>query len=1075
MIVTRESLEAVDNHWAVLAVGAEARDRALAVSNARLVKAAVGEQIEIDFEEASSDEDLLQRVSMAYEMAAIEGLRTFVDVNASDPLREQCIAGASRAFEIRRLFRLPTDDKARIFEILRLAALAYCGDRWSDIRRWLMENKDSVESPVITDASWQDRILFKLFECWVGLFRKSRWEDLSRVNEIVASLREDQETFEADSLQNGSDPRDRAIAFRLISLYHWAKATEILATYMGQGEPNGINSLLDKHFEAAIEAAAASGDSNHEVLMRWLHATSRQMVAGSIWWVSRAVNSRVTKFVREVTKQRALFELLPPQRAAIQEAGLLDQAATAVVIDMPTSGGKTLLAQFRMLQALNQFDADDGWVAYVAPTRALTAQITRRLHRDFAPIGVRVQQLSGAVEVDAFEEELLAGADGETAFDVLVATPEKLQLIIRNKKVQRPLALVVMDEAHNIENVTRGLRMELLLATVKRECTTANFLLLMPYVEKAESLARWLAQDVKAGRSISFGTTAWKPNERIVGMYRTDPDKSVRGGWRLKFQTLVTTPKTIHLQGTHDVDGVKPLNLPKSSLNLGLETAAMAKVMSGRGTSIAVANNINTVWSMARQICAVQPTLKTISEPIRLVQNFLRTEIGADFELVGMLSKGIGVHHAGLSDEARTLVEWLAEDGHLRVLCATSTIAQGINFPVSSVFLASRFVPTGRRSVEMPPRDFWNLAGRAGRMGQDSLGVVGLAEGTNPNDIIKYVMKATGALVSNIVKMLDQLEEVGRLQDLDKIIYADEWEDFRCYIAHLWNEKKNLEAVLADTEQLLRNTYGYGVLRGSEDGRNKAERLLEATKSYARELSNNPGHVALADMTGFSPEGVRKALTGLGNLERNLTTNDWMPESLFGQTSGMSDLIGVMLRVPQLSENLKDIGGTGDEHRYIADITKDWVNGRSVEDIAKSYFKSDLDQTSALTNACKAIYRAVVNTGTWGVSALSQLSGIDYENMDPAEQRRINVLPAMIYHGVRTEEAVLMRMNSAPRSIAESLGLAFNASTDGAKNVLTARQFLSSLDATEWDRARPSNTHLSGAEYKKVWELLAGE
>lgn len=62
-----------------------------------------------------------------------------------------------------------------------------------------------------------------------------------------------------------------------------------------------------------------------------------------------------------------MFELLPPQRVALQEQGLLDQASRAVIVELPTSGGKTTLAQFRMLQALNQFDAEKRWVAYVAP------------------------------------------------------------------------------------------------------------------------------------------------------------------------------------------------------------------------------------------------------------------------------------------------------------------------------------------------------------------------------------------------------------------------------------------------------------------------------------------------------------------------------------------------------------------------------------------------------------------------------------------------------------------------------------------------------------------------------------
>jgi hypothetical protein len=79
----------------------------------------------------------------------------------------------------------------------------------------------------------------------------------------------------------------------------------------------------------------------------------------------------------------------------------------------------------------------------------------------------------------------------------------------------------------------------------------------------------------------------------------------------------------------------------------------------------------------------------------------------------------------------------------------------------------------------------------------------------------------------------------------------------------------------------------------------------------------------------------------------------------------------------------------------------------------------------------KAIYKNLANTGTWGLSALSKLpnSGIDLEKLSETERRRINTLPAMIYHGVKTEEAVLMRMNSAPRSVAERLGEELKAST----------------------------------------------
>jgi replicative superfamily II helicase len=1093
MNVTTASLERINQHWAIQAIGEEQIKKASELANCLLVEKAVGVQIHFSFTFSLADHDLLDRVSMAYEMAAIEGLNDFLNPTSNDTLlREQCAAGAYRAFEIRRLFKLPTTDEQKIFHILHLSSLAYCGDRWPDLRRWYNENDHVFKIPSVANAPWDGRLLNRLFECWVRLFRKKRWDDLDRIREIVAGLRQDQKLYEAGVLSDSSNVENRAMALRLICLYHWAKATEIQAKYMLQGEPAGVTSLLNKHFEAAIEAAAASADSQLEILLRWLHIAGRQMVAGSIWWVARSINSRVTKFVKEVTKQQALFELLPPQRAAIQEQGLLDLAATAIVVDMPTSGGKTLLAQFRILQALNQFDRDEsgkGWVAYVAPTKALTAQITRRLRRDFEPIGVKVEQLTGAVEIDAFEEELLAQTEREDAFDVLVATPEKLQLIIRNKKIQRPLALVVMDEAHNIEDESRGLRIELLLATIKGECISANFLLLMPFVEKPEILARWLAQDINAGRPISFGTTPWKPNERIVGMFKAEADDSINAGWHLKFETLTTTPKTIHLTGEHIVGSVKPLKVPKSKVlkkgiqdGLTLQTAAMARIMSDRGTSIAVANNTDWVWNMAREICKTMQPFNPIPDEILLVQNFLKVEISSNFELIGMLSNGVGVHHSGLSDEVRALMEWLAEEGKLRVLCATTTIAQGINFPVSSVFLASNKYPYG---LEMSPREFWNLAGRAGRMNHDSVGVVGIAAGTEPQKIIAYVSRATGELVSQLVTLIDNFDDSKKileklfkkqLTDLDFLINSEQWADFRCYVAHLWNEKKNLDAVLSDTEQLLRNTFGYGLLESRPGQKPKAEKLLEVTKQYARTLSENPGQASLADMTGFSPEGIGRALAGMNALEHKLTANDWKPESLFGGQSGMADLYGVMLRIPQLKGNLEEITNHGLEHSQIADITKAWVNGKSIEEIARDFFKGGEDQTKALTAACKAIYKTLINNGTWGMSALSRLSGIDFEGLSEPEKRQINMIPAMIYHGVQSEEGVLLRMNAVPRSIAESLGNVMkNSITKANRTVQDVRTFLKQSDISTWEEAKPHSSSLSGEDYQRIWKILSGE
>ena len=1090
MTLSHNALRDLNDHWAIVAIGPDELTRITDRVNERLADRAVGKQITFSFVHEPDDSRLLERAALAYELAAIEGLDELSrPAGENAALRDRAAAASFRAFEIRRLLPLPSDSHDRLFFVLQISAAAYCGDRWTDLRRWFNEEDAAATTPSVADVSWDQRLLYRLFDCWVRLFRKEGWDDLDRIHETIAGLRADQRTHEEELLSNDSHAVERAMALRLVALYNWAKATETLATYMLQGEPADPFATFDKHFEAAIQAATASGDPQLEVVLRWLHATARIMVTNSLWWAARTVNSRVSDFVRSLTRRnhQAMFELLPPQRAAILEQGLLDQAKTAIVIDMPTSGGKTLLAQFRILQALNQFRPDQGWVVYVVPTRALSAQITRRLRRDFEPIGLRVEQLTAAVEVDAFEEHLLA--DQEEPFDVLVATPEKLSLLVRNKKVDRPLALVVMDEAHNMEALSRGLRIELLLATIKRDCPQANFLLLMPFVDGADSVARWLAQDINAGHTISLSTAPWKPNERIVGIYSAVADDTERAGWQLAFETLTATERALPLHGIHRVGRTKPINVPKSKVllagkqrGLGLQTAAISAAMSGRGTSIAVANHIPTVWKMAAEAARTLPDMDTVSDDIRLVQDFLRTEISTDFTLVSLLDKGVGVHHAGLSDDVRALMEWLAESGSLRMLCATSTIAQGIDFPVASVFLQSRFVPQGSRSVEMAPREFWNLAGRAGRLGQDSVGVVGLCEGSDREAIIEFVSRNTGALVSRLVVLLDELASNDALPQLSEHLWKDQWEDFRCYVAHLWAEKKNLDTVLADSEQLLRHTYGYTSLRNDPEQRHKATALLDATHSYARKLASMPdGTAELADSTGFSPEGVQRAMAGIGTLETKLTPSDWAPDSLFQGGGRIAELFGIMLKIPQLSDALEEIAGQGSGYARISEITTDWVNGHGIAAIARTYFQREKDDesgTAALTDACKAIYRTIANNATWGVSALSRVSGIDFEALPEAEKRRINALPAMIYHGVRTEDAVLMRMNSAPRTAAEALGTLYreiNRSDDNRYSVSKARQFLAELQDHDWEYVRPEGAPLSGSGYKRVWGVLSGD
>jgi len=772
-----------------------------------------------------------------------------------------------------------------------------------------------------------------------------------------------------------------------------------------------------------------------------------------------------------------MFEMLPPQRAAVLEEGLLDPAKRSIVINLPTSAGKTTLAVFRILQALNQFAEDGGWVAYTAPTRALVAQLTIRMRRELRPIGVQVERLSGAIEVDYFEEAILEGAK---PFDVLVTTPEKLDLVIRQMRVKRPLVLIVVDEAHNIEDRERGLKLELLLATVKRDCEKASFLLLTPFVPNGQEIAEWLSPTAEGAKSISVAVGPWKPNERVVGLFYAEKGNRPRS-WSLKFRTLQTTPTTVHLNRQFEVGGPGLVDEAYSKVKktLYLQAAGMTKAFSDRVGSLvlAIAPNVDTVWNMAGRLTHELPPVDPLPDEVRLVQRFLATEISANFDLVRLLDHGIAVHHSGLSEETRTLVERLAENGLLRVICATTTVAQGINFPVSSVFLSSTKYPYGQ---EMPPRDFWNLAGRAGRVFQESLGVVGIAakggDRKSQLEVRSIVNYHSEALVSTLIGMVEEALAAGGSLDLDTVIHVPQWREFWGYLAHVYNQTKSADAMATQAEQILRNTLGYRSLE--KKARGDAKALLQATREYGKRLAGDSHLATLADATGFSPESLRWAI---GNLKGRVGPQDWQPSGLFGgNRDPLRALMGIMLRIPETKGMLEEISPQGMSYQHLADLTLDWVKGSSMESLARDYFQDKRsDLTRMISKACKAIYGKLSMAATWGVSALSKLptSGLDFESLSDEEKRTINSLPAMIYYGVPSEDAVLMRMNGVPRSAATPLGKMFmrREKRISPESPAHATEFVKGLKPEDWDKIVPKGSRMNGEDYRKVWFTLSGE
>ena len=109
-----------------------------------------------------------------------------------------------------------------------------------------------------------------------------------------------------------------------------------------------------------------------------------------------------------------------------------------------------------------------------------------------------------------------------------------------------------------------------------------------------------------------------------------------------------------------------------------------------------------------------------------------------------LLLMGVGVHHAGMLPRYRLLVEKLAQQGLLPVICGTDTLGVGINVPIHTVLMTALAKYDGRRQRRLNAREFHQIAGRAGRAGFDTEGVV-IAEATDYDiERAKALAKAGG-------------------------------------------------------------------------------------------------------------------------------------------------------------------------------------------------------------------------------------------------------------------------------------------------------------------------------------------
>ncbi|GAA0204940.1 ATP-dependent DNA helicase [Halobaculum roseum] len=456
--------------------------------------------------------------------------------------------------------------------------------------------------------------------------------------------------------------------------------------------------------------------------------------------------------VPEALEAEGIEEFYPPQTAAV-EAGVAD--GESVVASVPTASGKTLIAELAMLSAV----ARGGKALYIVPLRALASEKKTEFER-WEEFGVDVGVSTGNYQSDG---EWLASRD------IIVATSEKVDSLVRNGAPWvNDLTCVVADEVHLVDDSGRGPTLEVTLAKLRKINRDLQVVALSATVGNADQVADWL--------DAALVESDWRPIELKMGVHYGNAVNFDDGS-----QREVPVGK-----------GQKP--------TAALVADALDEEVDGqRGSSLVFVNSRRNAEGAAKRLADVtanrldpdeQAELEGLAKDIRDVSD---TDTSDD--LADCVRKGAAFHHAGLAAEHRSLVEDAFRDRLVKCICATPTLAAGVNTPARRVIVRDWKRYDGEFGGMQPldTLEVHQMMGRAGRPGLDPYGeAVLLAKDRDTMDELfeRYVwaepedvrskLAAEPALRTHVLATVASgfaTTREGLLEFLDRTLYASQTGD----------------------------------------------------------------------------------------------------------------------------------------------------------------------------------------------------------------------------------------------------------------------------------------------------------
>ncbi|XP_054346267.2 activating signal cointegrator 1 complex subunit 3 isoform X4 [Pongo pygmaeus] len=368
-----------------------------------------------------------------------------------------------------------------------------------------------------------------------------------------------------------------------------------------------------------------------------------------------------------------------------------------MLICAPTGAGKTNIAMLTVLHEIRQhfqqgvIKKNEFKIVYVAPMKALAAEMTNYFSRRLEPLGIVVKELTGDMQLS--KSEILRT-------QMLVTTPEKWDVVTRKSvgdvALSQIVKLLILDEVHLLHE-DRGPVLESIVARTLRQ------------VESTQSMIRILGLSATLPNYLDVAT--FLHVNPYIGLFFFDGRfRPVPLG-----QTFLGIKCANKMQQLNNMDEVCYENVLK-------QVKAGHQVMVFVHARNATVRTAMSLIERAKNCGHIPFFFPTQGHDYVLAEK--QVQRSRNKQVRELFPDGFSIHHAGMLRQDRNLVENLFSNGHIKVLVCTATLAWGVNLPAHAVIIKGTQIYAAKRGsfVDLGILDVMQIFGRAGRPQFDKFG-----------------------------------------------------------------------------------------------------------------------------------------------------------------------------------------------------------------------------------------------------------------------------------------------------------------------------------------------------------------